>query len=322
MNIISRVNPVNIAEERAKFWQDHTYNPQFEYANTFKSEDLYIWGKPKTLYYEHALQMMEKYPLVRQEDQPEYVTEAEILAAVDQFNQRYDLDEKITVEFSPTLVSKCKVVGMSLLFLTPITYTRTKFEDLLRHELETHLLRKINHRRQGWQLPLTPEQDLRRTEEGLAGLHTHLFRQNKMFTRSFLTYIAAYTAQQGSFVDVFNQLKSFNVSNQSAWRIAVRTKRGLRDTTQPGGLTKDITYFEGAVLVWQWLQNPAHSPQDLYLGRLSVDQIAEYKNQALAKPYIPSFMEDVATYHQHLSEIGEINEFNKLVSEDDVYVAN
>lgn len=314
MNIISKVNPVNIAEERAKFWQDQTYNPQFEYANAFSSDDLYIWGKPSSKFYEHALYMLEQYPVPKQDENVEYVTEQEIQDAVDRFNQRYNLDEKITVEFSPTLVSKCKVVGMSLLFLTPITYTRAKFEDLLRHELETHLLRKINHHRQGWKLPLTPEKDLRRTEEGLAGLHTHLFRSNKLFTRSYLTYIAAYTAQHGSFVDVFNQLKKCNVTNQSAWRIAVRTKRGLRDTSQPGGLTKDITYFEGAVLVWQWLQNPHHQPQDLYLGRLSVDQIDEFKNQAPAKPYLPSFMDDLSIYQQHITEIGEINEFTKLAS--------
>lgn len=314
MNIITKVNPVNIAEERAKFWQDYQYNPQFEYASPFQLEDLYIWGKPDSKYYEHSLQMLEKYPLVTPVEKPEYVTEAEILEAVERFNQRYDLEEKIIVDFSPSLVSKCKVVGMSLLFLTPITYTRSKFEDLIRHELETHLLRKINHRRQGWTLPFTQEKDLRRTEEGLAGLHTHLFRKDKVFTRSYLTYIAAYTAQQGTFVDVFNQLKKHNVSNQSAWRIAVRTKRGLRDTSQPGGLTKDISYLEGAVLVWEWLQNPDHKPQDLYLGRLGLEQIEEFKNQAKAEPFIPSFMDDISEYHQHLTEIGEVNEFHKLIS--------
>jgi hypothetical protein len=313
MNIISRVNPLNLAEERAKFWQDHSYNPQFEYAKSFADDELYIWGKPQQKYFEYAHSMLAKHPVSQLSEKLEYVSQEEIETAITAFNQRYHLEEPITVEFTPNLVAKCKIAGMTIHFLTPITYTRTKFEDLIRHELETHILRKINHLRQGWPLALESEQNLRRTEEGLAGLHTHLFRQNKLFSRSFLTYVAAYTAQQASFAEVFQALKKLHVSDVTAWRIAVRTKRGLRDTSQPGGLTKDITYLEGAVLVWQWLLDPQNDPRDLYLGRLGIASIAQHKAQATAVVLHPEFLENRDVYLDHIAEIGTINEFVQLV---------
>ena len=103
------------------------------------------------------------------------------------------------------------------------------------------------------------------------------------------------------------------ISPEIAFLLALRTKRGLTDTSQPGGLTKDISYLEGSVTVWNWILNHQHDPKDLYLGRISVAQIAELKPQSITDGLLyPSFFEDMPKYQELITEIGTINKFDQL----------
>ncbi len=313
-DIITDTTPLNLLEEKAKFVDDKTYNPQFKYNRSFTAQELTVWGPPQLKYYDHAVRMMTRYPHQRA-DQPVYVSPTDIEAAVDHFNHEYHLLEPISVEFSADFVTRCRISTKTLFFQLPLHYTQDKFQDLYRHELETHMLRRLNQRQQPWASHFKiDEPNFRRTEEGIASLHTHLLRKDKVFRKSYLTYIAVYLAQQASFTRVYHTLIEYGVSPSTAWNISVRTKRGLEDTSQPGGLTKDICYFEGAVKIWNWILNPENDPHDLYLGRLTVEQLSELKPQAKTENlYYPSFMAHVDEYRNSVQEIGLINEFEQLV---------
>jgi len=318
MDIIVATTPNNILVEKQKFFADTSYNPQLTYAHPLPSDqELHQWGEPSPKWYQHSLQMMQEFPLTHSTPvgkTPERVSTEIVQAAIDEFNQRYSLATPITAVFSESLVTRCRVSGMKIYFQLPIRYSKTRFRDLYRHELETHTLRRLNHHLQGWEQEICPEAELRLTEEGLAGLHTHLKRPDKLFRKSYLTYIAAYDAQHGSFSSVYHTMRKLNVGEATAWNIALRTKRGLLDTSQPGGLTKDISYLEGAVQVWQWMMDPSNNPKDLYVGRVGINQVKQFQhlNQTPGLRY-PSFFEDLVEYNQLIKDIGETNLFSTLV---------
>jgi hypothetical protein len=57
--------------------------------------------------------------------------------------------------------------------------------------------------------------------------------------RSALNYYAAYYASKMSFVDLFNDMERFVDNKYSRFKFVLRVKRGLMDTSEPGGLYKD-----------------------------------------------------------------------------------
>lgn len=56
--------------------------------------------------------------------------------------------------------------------------------------------------------------------------------------------VAAHLIQDNSFSDVYNELLKHDFSKDEAFRIAARAKRGIKDTSKPGGTTKDYFYFD------------------------------------------------------------------------------
>jgi|GEM_PF-296872 len=316
-NIIAETKPLNLIEERAKFLANPNYNPQFIYRRSFEEAELIAWGTPKEEFYLHARQMIEYWNSEGKKNSPPQLplaTESFILEEVATFNQRYTFENPLVVKFTSDTVTRCSISGQVLTLRLPITYTQSTLRDLLRHEFETHYLRKKNNELQPWAKESFPDETFRRTEEGLANLHTFLLRQEKLILKTYHTYLTAYLAQRLSFVEVYKELLAISVPPDMAFLLALRTKRGRTDTAQPGGLTKDITYFEGSVQVWDWIMDPAHLPQDLYLGRISLEQISTFKHTAVHDHLLyPSFFADMAAYHQNIAEIGKRNQFQNLI---------
>lgn len=52
-----------------------------------------------------------------------------------------------------------------------------------------------------------------------------------------------------SFVDLFKDLEKYVDNPHSRWKVALRVKRGLTDSSRKGGLYKDQVYLEGAVKI-------------------------------------------------------------------------
>ena len=303
--------PTNFQTEKLKFFEDFSYNPQLKYIRKFSKLELNRWGKPSEELTLHYKEMLSKYkPITESKD---YVNEAYILKKIELFNKNYDLKQPIEASFSKQQVTRCRVNGNHIYFQLPIRYTASKLGDLLRHELETHVLRFLNNQQQDWGTKKIDGVSFRKTEEGLAGLHTHLLRDDKVIRKSYLTYLAVSTAQKSSFAEVFQIMREQNVSPETAWNIALRTKRGIEDTSLPGGLTKDISYLEGSVMVWKWLMNPKHMVKDLYVGRIGLIDLPKLLPLAKREHLLyPTFIENTDEYISYMEEIGKVNHFNQL----------
>ena len=79
--------------------------------------------------------------------------------------------------------------------------------------------------------------------------------------------VAVSMAREKGFRDIYKYLRNF-LKVDEAWKITVRIKRGLADTSQPGGLTKDYLYLNGYYKVKNYLKK--YSLNRLYYGKVSM----------------------------------------------------
>jgi hypothetical protein len=104
----------------------------------------------------------------------------------------------------------------------------------------------------------------------------------------------AYKASQMSFVDLFNDIGKYIDDLNSRWKFVLRVKRGLQDTSEPGGLYKDQVYLEGAVAILS--ERRTLDFHGLCCGKISIEDMKKLSaNKKLRKENIkvPPFMRDM-----------------------------
>ena len=72
----------------------------------------------------------------------------------------------------------------------------------------------------------------------------------EQFTSLFkpaLNYYLCCRASEVSFSQLYNEIAKYVDNPRQRYRYVLRVKRGLADTSQPGGLYKDQVYLEGAM---------------------------------------------------------------------------
>lgn len=310
MGIISDLKPLNLGEEKTKFLNDPTLNPQFEYVRSFSKEELTQYGQPGEKYFLHSRQMLNQHP---PKSSDITLTEVDVDIEIQHLFHQLKIPA-LTVNFSEDYSSQILISDQGLFFRLPLTFSKDMLRRKLNHEIQSHYLRSYNQRQQSFSLEGQNEVELRLTEEGIANLHTYVFAKNKVMTKTYFNYYATYLAQKQSFSELYQALLDLGLSSRLSFNVALRKKRGLTDTSQPGGFTKDLVYLEGTVKVWQWLMDSNNSPHDLYLGKISLAEIETIKPLAAVENLVyPTFFDNLEEYYQQLKQIGEINHFSALI---------
>ena len=97
--------------------------------------------------------------------------------------------------------------------------------------LEDWQAKKIKKKRIGW---------LAATEEGLATLSNHIhYDKCNLLAVPALLYYAVCFAQENSFWDTFKMISKYTPEFDDCWIQTLRVKRGVTDTSKPGGFCKD-----------------------------------------------------------------------------------
>ena len=115
-------------------------------------------------------------------------------------------------------------------------------------------------------------------------------------------------ASKLSFVELFNDLEKYIDSRLNRWRFVLRLKRGLIQTSEPGGLYKDQCYLEGAV---EFLQN--RNSLDiigLFTGKISIEDLNKPKIQKVLNKEsikLPTYVQDMEKYMGALDIIARTN---------------
>lgn len=326
---IGKLAPINITEEFHRFFEsDCSINPTFQYSEGL-DPSLYL---TKFTYCEEYLDtarfildscIKEYDSEIRylQIDGGELLTQEETVEYFDAYMRNLELDGVISVVFSeqaiaPTAVthnpkSRTAQVTVSL----PISYRRCRISGVLHHEIGTHLIRTINERKQIWyskraKFELSPYTE---TEEGLASLNTQMdaamdSKRKPYLWSAALHYYSSTLAKSMSFVEIFNSLKKYVEDPVKRWKECVRVKRGLTDSSLPGGCCKDQMYLRGAAKILKHRNEIDF--QRLYIGKLSLEDYFRPDIQEIMNTeemLFPIFLGDIPAYLSALDRIAELN---------------
>lgn len=132
-----------------------------------------------------------------------------------------------------------------------ITRNKQDVKRLALHEIDTHVHRNEKKNKTLGQLQVfTKRSDKHLLEEGLAVFNefSNQMTTNRARKLYALRLLAAQHAHL-SFSELFALLRSHNLSALTAYITVVRLKRGLGDTSLPGGYIKDSAYLVGYEMV-------------------------------------------------------------------------
>ncbi len=203
----------------------------------------------------------------------------------------YTLAERKMSATASVLASQRKLYLKEGYYLSPNYVKR-----LIVHEIGTHVLRAENGRNQPFRIFMQGFPNYLVTEEGLAAYNEERF--GLLLKENLKNYaaraIAVKMAQEGSFSKVYNHLRNF-FSDSWSFRLAARVKRGLIDTSKPGGVTRDYSYIEGYLKVKEYFAKAeeekryAEALRTLYVGKIGIEQIHVLKDvPGLVPPkYLP-----------------------------------
>lgn len=321
MSFLSDITPVNIHEEKARFFEDQTYNPQFKYDVDISQKKLQQYGMPEPELVQLAKVILNKTFFGRNQhdldmlEGPE-LTQHQVSEMITTFLEMHDLQDRLEQVWSSSFVARTTINTSTIKLRLPVSFRQESLRGMLYHEIGTHALRRVNYEQQPW---FQKKKEFGfgsylTTEEGLASLHALL---PKSYTSAYIPairYIGVYTAQTGSFTDLWKVLTKYIQDPDQRWRVAVRQKRGQEDTSLPGGYTKDQVYFEGMIRVWKWLEKNDFDCTKLYYGKMALEDVptAVSLNPDFELKLPSFFVTDPAKYAKKMNEIGVENSFDQI----------
>ena len=144
---------------------------------------------------------------------------------------------------------------------------------LIVHEIGTHAVRAENGRLQPLLVFLHGLPGYLETEEGLAAYSEYLTGVLDNSTlRNYAGRVAAiHHALSHDFLSTYKHMKKF-FRDKIAWKLTLRAKRGLKDTSLPGAYTKDVIYLRGFLAVKKYIQKGGDITK-LYVGKIGLKDV-------------------------------------------------
>lgn len=317
MNFIQKVNPINKDSEKKKFLFDPLYNPQFEYEEEIEEEELLKYGAVSFDHFELAKTIIDKV-IAKYETESKYLEEVEgpvltkdeVIQSIDAYLSDIELKDTMTLHFSSKFVARTSVDGNQINIRLPIDHRKFSLAGTLNHELGTHYLRNLNEKKQPWYQKRTQYDlsDYLETEEGLAVINYYYAMPEKLMWIQALYYYAACKASQLSFSDLYKELTKYVDDRERRWKICLRVKRGIKDTSQPGVMTKDQVYLTGAIKMHAFISSYKGTLADLYWGKLAIIDLPKLmeivQNSNL---HLPNWIQKRESYLQELQKLSSVN---------------
>lgn len=273
---------LNLQSEKQKFFFDSKYNPQFIYEET--PSESYLQRHKLTAredYLGHAKEIIAKVMKQFGTEAAFLESEGPVLSShkteekIQEYLRSEGLEDTVHTVYSNNFIARTTITpvdasSFEMHIRLPIEYREQGLEGMLAHEVGTHVFRWLNEFKRPWYRKHN-EFNMRGylpTEEGLAVLHALLYFSSPYLWLSALKYFATYHAQTKSFAEIYTLLKPYVPDPERRWQVCIRVKRGLEDTSEPGGYAKDLVYLHGAIEMAEWLRKHEFQVSQLYLGKV------------------------------------------------------
>ncbi|MBD3279963.1 DUF1704 domain-containing protein [Candidatus Dojkabacteria bacterium] len=214
-----------------------------------RSENLY--GIPSKKTFAEALGIVRKTDKTKPKKKTgKVLSNSEVEKRLNEHMKKIGIEAK--VNFSKNGVSKASInKTQGILNINPnYKFTESKLLGTIAHEVDIHLARSYFGRQKDYKIYSYGTAEYLEIEEGLAILNkAKALKSQQPIRNAAIMYVSAYKNYTNSFVDTFKYLQEIGLSKKNAYKFALRTKKGLADTSQTGAFLKDMVYFTGYLKV-------------------------------------------------------------------------
>ncbi|MDP8033789.1 DUF1704 domain-containing protein [Pasteurella atlantica] len=247
-------------------WLTHFENKGVTFNNWLSS----LYGKPKDEDIQQALDILKTYNCTLNKNE-EQISAVEAQRFITSKLEMCGYNWKVTIQ---NMSAKMSVSSLeqTLNIKDSATFTLSEIERLYVHEIETHILRNENGKKQKYEIFSIGFPNYLATEEGLATLaeeRNHL-RSKYDEMKYALRLILCDKCLTTDFWDLFIFVKQYITNDSDAFDMVARIKRGLENTALFGGYTKDQVYFSGYN---QLKLLPNEILKKLYIGKVGIEDL-------------------------------------------------
>lgn len=263
-------------------------------TDQFVEKSIELYGAPDPLLVEEAEAFVKTMPTTFPEEGP-MINALQAKAKFEEILAKYGLKQwSVSIQkelISDVIAGKEKNISIR----EDATFSSQRLKGTIAHEIETHVLTFVNGKTQPYKIFQRGLADYLFTEEGLA-----IYNQNNVQSHPIpKTYwpasstIGVDKALKGSFVETVNALISLGFNRARAQRVALKTKRGLIDTSKPGGFTRELVYFKGNKMILAFIEKGGDL-RDLYHGKINLNDLYLIKKIPELKPpwLLPFYLQE------------------------------
>lgn len=263
-------------------------------TDSFTPKSIHLYGTPDIDVVKEALKeiesMPEKFP-----DTAKLLTSKEAKKIFEEAIEDFGL-KGWSVKIKKDMVSDV-IAGKenSIMILEDATFSEERLKGTITHEIETHVFTAMNGSLQPYKIFQRGLADYLMTEEGLAVYNQEQTESNETEKKYWpaSSVLGIYRGMHGSFADIYAELIKYGFSIKRAWKVALKAKRGLSDTSKPGAFTKDYVYFKGHKMILDFIDKGGDL-RDLYYGKSNLNDLDLVKKvKGLKSPtFLPSYLRE------------------------------
>ena len=258
----------------------------------FTEKSIALYGGPGEHLVHEALREIESMPK-EFKDKGKIYTAKEAKKIFEKAIQDYGL-KGWRVSLKEDLVSDA-IAGKEnmILIRANAVFSEDRLKGTIAHEIETHSFTAMNGALQPYKIFQRGLADYLTTEEGLAVYNQELTESSETIKKYWpaSSVVGIHEAMKGSFTDVYHKVAELGFGSERAWRVALKAKRGIGDTSKPGAFTKDFVYYKGFKMIKDFVAKGGNL-RDLYYGKTNLEDLEIIKKvKGLKSPmYLPSYL--------------------------------
>ncbi|MBU1018084.1 DUF1704 domain-containing protein [Patescibacteria group bacterium] len=263
-------------------------------SESFTAKSMHLYGVPDQDIVKEALKEIMKMPDKFPESK-KLLTAKEAKVLFEQAIEGFGL-KGWSVKIKKDMVSDA-IAGKenSVMLREDAMFSEERLKGTITHEIETHVFTAMNGSQQHYKVFQRGLADYLATEEGLAVYNQERTESNETEKKYWpaSSVVGIYRAMHGSFADVYAEVVKLGFSMDRAWKVALKAKRGLEDTSKPGAFTKDFVYFKGYRMILNFIEKGGDI-RDLYYGKINMNDLDIVKKvKGLKKPtFLPSYLRE------------------------------
>lgn len=260
----------------------------------FTKYSILCYGVPDDVLVEKANEMIKKLKPQKlqkgQHKEKKTLNTTQVMKKIDyafiKYGFKWNIKEKEMAANAAVNVSR-----KELLLRKNTRFSEKFLKRLIVHEVGTHIVRAENGEHQPYKLFARGLPNYLMTEEGLAVVNEEMngCLDNTTLKNYAARVIAVDISLKCSFRETYNYLRNY-LDKELAWRTTLRAKRGLTDTSKPGGCTKDFAYLRGYFAVKNFIKE-GHDLNKLYYGKIGLQHV-EFINkipELIDPEFLPTF---------------------------------